>query len=279
MAITSTHHKDKLMANDQGGATVETEHILKMGQGEVEALLKAISKSSAMIEFGMDGKIIWANNNFLETMGYELSEIVGKHHKIFCDSKYISTDDYKKFWQQLNAGKYDSGIYQRSTKEGESIWLQASYNPLLDEKGKPYKVLKIASDISAQKQLELQSQQMMEEVKAQEEELRQNMEEMQATQEELVKKMNEGDALRRDLDARMNALNAASILSESDEFGNITFVNDKFCEMAKYTRDEVMGKPHNILRHPNNPKTLYKEMWDTIKAGKVFQGTYPNRAN
>jgi methyl-accepting chemotaxis protein len=104
------------------------------------------------------------------------------------------------------------------------------------------------------------------------------MEEMQATQEELEKKMAEGNILRRDLDARMNALNAASILSEADEFGNITYVNDKFLEVAKYTRDEVMGKPHSILRHPDNPKSLYKEMWDTIKAGKIFQGTYPNKA-
>jgi methyl-accepting chemotaxis protein len=131
MGINTSHQKDKLMPNDQGSsASVETEHILKMGQGEVEALLKAISKSSAMIEFSMDGKVIWANNNFLEVMGYELSEIVGKHHKIFCDSKYTSTDEYKKFWQQLNAGKYDSSIYQRTTKEGDSVWLQASYNPL-----------------------------------------------------------------------------------------------------------------------------------------------------
>ena len=70
MGITSSHHKDKLMPNDQGNASVETEHILKMGQGEVEALLKAISKSSAMIEFGMDGKVIWANNNFLEVIEF-----------------------------------------------------------------------------------------------------------------------------------------------------------------------------------------------------------------
>lgn len=279
MGINTSHQKDKLMPNEQGSATsIETEHILKMGQGEVEALLKAISKSSAMIEFSMDGKVIWANQNFLDTMGYELSEIVGKHHKMFCDSKLVATEEYKKFWQGLNAGKYDSGIFERTTRDGQTKWLQASYNPLLDEKGKPYKVLKIASDITSQKEIELQAQQVTEEMKAQEEELRQNMEEMQATQEELVKKMAEGDALRRDLDARMNALNAASILSESDEFGNITFVNDKFCQMAKYTREEVMGKPHNILRHPSNPKSLYKDMWDTIKAGKVFQGTYPNKA-
>lgn len=119
MGLNTTHQKDKLMPNEQGSAaSVETEHILKMGQGEVEALLKAISKSSAMIEFSMDGKVIWANNNFLDVMGYDLSEIVGKHHKIFCDAKYVATDEYKKFWQGLNAGKYDAGTFERTDKQG-----------------------------------------------------------------------------------------------------------------------------------------------------------------
>ena len=133
-------------------------------------------------------------------------------------------------------------------------------------------------DITELKKQEFQMKNQMEEMRAQEEELRQNMEEMQSTQEELARKMKESESFKLELDARVNALNAAAILSEADIYGNITYVNDKFCELAKYTKDEVMGKPHNILRHPNNPKSLYKEMWDTIKSGKIFQGTYPNRA-
>ena len=269
MGINTSHQKDKLMATDQGSATsIETEHILKMGQGEVEALLKAISKSSAMIEFGMDGKVIWANNNFLEVMGYELSEIVGKHHKMFCDAKYVATDDYKKFWQGLNAGKYDTGTFQRTDKEGKSIWLQASYNPLLDEKGKPYKVLKIASDITTQKEIEAQAQHVTEEMKAQEEELRQNMEEMQTIQEEMARK-------QIDIDGTMSAINSSFAFIEFQLDGKIISANNNFLNALKYSLDDIVGKHHSIFVDKGFANSIeYKQFWENLRAGKTQSGEF-----
>ncbi|MDK1288086.1 PAS domain S-box protein [Pseudoalteromonas umbrosa] len=116
-----------------------------------EGQLKAISKSQAVIEFNMDGTIIDANENFLKTTGYKLDEIKGQHHSMFAEPDYAQSQAYSEFWQQLNQGKFDSGEYQRIGKQGKKIWIQATYNPIFDANGKPFKVVKFATDITAQK--------------------------------------------------------------------------------------------------------------------------------
>jgi methyl-accepting chemotaxis protein len=126
----------------------------KLRNSEFEAKIAAASTSQAIIEFTLDGIVLTANDNFLGAVGYTLDEIKGKHHRIFCDSDYVQTADYKVFWQKLAAGEYDSGRYMRISKAGKPIWIQASYNPLYDLNGKPYKVIKYASDITKQVELE-----------------------------------------------------------------------------------------------------------------------------
>ncbi|KZN63516.1 hypothetical protein N473_16985 [Pseudoalteromonas luteoviolacea CPMOR-1] len=116
-----------------------------------EGQLQAIGKSQAVIEFNMDGTIITANDNFLKTMGYTLDEIKGQHHSMFAEQDYAKSQSYHQFWQQLNLGKFDSGEYQRLGKNGKKIWIQATYNPIFDANGKPFKVVKFATDITAQK--------------------------------------------------------------------------------------------------------------------------------
>lgn len=111
--------------------------------------LAAVSKSQAVIEFNMDGTILTANDNFLLTLGYDLAEIQGRHHRMFCESDYVSTKDYHEFWEKLRRGQYDAGEYKRVGKNGKVVWINASYNPILDLNGKPYKVVKFASDITA----------------------------------------------------------------------------------------------------------------------------------
>lgn len=129
----------------------------KQQSAEAQGQLEAISKSQAVIEFNLDGTIITANDNFLNGLGYQLSEIKGQHHKLFVDPQYAKTNEYKQFWDKLGRGEYDSGEYMRIGKQGQEIWIQASYNPIFDLNGKPYKVIKYASDITAQKQLERES--------------------------------------------------------------------------------------------------------------------------
>jgi methyl-accepting chemotaxis protein len=111
----------------------------------------AISRSQAVIEFNLDGTIVTANENFLKTIGYSLAEIQGKHHSMFVEPALRDTAAYREFWQSLGRGEYRSAEYKRIGKGGREIWLQASYNPLLDRDGKAYGVIKYATDITAQK--------------------------------------------------------------------------------------------------------------------------------
>jgi methyl-accepting chemotaxis protein len=116
---------------------------------EDEAKLNAISASQAVIEFKPDGTIITANENFCNAMGYSQSEIVGKHHSIFCDKTYTQSADYASFWKDLASGRSSSNEFRRIGKRGNDVWIQASYNPVFDSHGKVYKVVKFATDVSA----------------------------------------------------------------------------------------------------------------------------------
>ncbi len=115
------------------------------------ALAEAISKSQAVIEFRMDGTIITANQNFLDALGYALPEIQDKHHRMFVDPEMRDGTEYREFWQALNRGKFQAAEYRRIGKDGKQVWIQASYNPILGRDGKPIKVIKFATDITADK--------------------------------------------------------------------------------------------------------------------------------
>lgn len=110
--------------------------------------IEAIHKSKAVIEFNLDGTVITANENFLQTVGYQLQEIVGQHHSMFVSRSESNTQQYRAFWDNLRNGKHDSGDFKRVHKNGSEIWIRATYNPILDLNGKPYKVVKYASDIT-----------------------------------------------------------------------------------------------------------------------------------
>src|SRR5246500_1485714 len=111
----------------------------------------AIGRSQAVIEFKLDGTIVTANENFLNAMGYTLDEIQGKHHSIFMPPAERDGAAYREFWAALNRGEFQAAEYKRIGKGGKEVWILASYNPVLDEKGKPFKVIKFATDVSAQK--------------------------------------------------------------------------------------------------------------------------------
>ncbi|HYS87372.1 MAG TPA: PAS domain-containing methyl-accepting chemotaxis protein [Bradyrhizobium sp.] len=115
------------------------------------AQVDAISKSQALIEFNLDGTIVTANENFLKTLGYSLSEIQGKHHSMFVEPAIRDSAAYRQFWANLNRGQYQAAAFKRIGKGGKEVWIQASYNPMLDRNGKVYRVIKFATDITAEK--------------------------------------------------------------------------------------------------------------------------------
>ena len=114
--------------------------------------LEAIDRSQAVIEFEMDGTIITANDNFLAVMGYELDEIRGRHHSMFADPDFAASQEYRDFWATLNEGTFQAAQYKRFGKDGREVWIEASYNPILDPEGRPIKVVKFAADLTPRKQ-------------------------------------------------------------------------------------------------------------------------------
>ncbi len=123
----------------------------KLANADFQGQIAAIKKAQAVIEFSMDGTVLDANENFLKALGYTLGEIKGKHHSMFVDAAYGRSADYKEFWAKLNRGEYVADEFKRIGKGGKEVWIQASYNPILDLNSKPFKVVKYATDVTQQK--------------------------------------------------------------------------------------------------------------------------------
>jgi methyl-accepting chemotaxis protein len=131
-------------------ADVTDVRLKELQNAEFTGMFDAINKAQAVIEFSMDGKILNANDNFLSALGYTLPEIKGQHHSMFVDPTTRQSQDYRMFWDKLGRGEYDSGQYKRIGKAGREVWIQASYNPIIGPDGKPFKVIKYATDITEQ---------------------------------------------------------------------------------------------------------------------------------
>jgi len=124
--------------------------VSKMQQADYEGQIKAINKAQAVIHFGLDGTVLEANENFLNALGYRLDEIVGKPHSMFVEPELRDSSEYRQFWENLRRGQFQAAEYKRIGKDGREVWIQASYNPIFDASGKPFKVVKFATDITPQ---------------------------------------------------------------------------------------------------------------------------------
>ena len=121
-----------------------------IGEQEQSSLINAINRSMATIEFNPQGEVLAANDNFLGVMGYRLEEIRGKHHRLFCERSESESAEYRQFWERLNRGEFFSGRFKRINRQGATVWLRATYNPVFDHQGRLYKVVKFATDVTAQ---------------------------------------------------------------------------------------------------------------------------------
>jgi methyl-accepting chemotaxis protein len=113
-------------------------------------IFDALSRSQAVIQFDLTGTILTANENFCQALGYDLKDIVGQHHRMFCEASYTASEEYRQFWAHLGRGEFDSNSYKRLRKDGSEIWIQATYNPVF-RGGKPHKVVKFATDVTEAK--------------------------------------------------------------------------------------------------------------------------------
>src|SRR6476661_3561023 len=132
------------MNNPSSGMTAPPEHDI----AELISRVRAIDRAQAVIEFNLDGSIITANDNFLHAMGYRRDDIVGQHHRMFCEPSYVASQAYGEFWSKLRDGEFAIGEFKRLAKGGREVWIQATYNPILDADGKPTKVIKFAYDVT-----------------------------------------------------------------------------------------------------------------------------------
>lgn len=123
----------------------------KRAAAETAGRVAAIDRAQAVVEFDLSGHVTDANQNFLDVMGYERSEVVGRHHRVFCDPEYVASEEYAAFWPALAAGQYVAGEFRRLAKGDREVWVQATYNPILDPVGRPLKVVKLATDVTAAK--------------------------------------------------------------------------------------------------------------------------------
>ncbi|SFB93259.1 methyl-accepting chemotaxis protein [Flexibacter flexilis DSM 6793] len=275
--LQQLHEDNMTQVQAQNDRIAESEKQLKKMSAEMQSQLEAIENSMLVVEFDMNRTFVRANDQFLKLFGYTPTEMHGMYHKNLLPAQGTDFGEYEKLWETLWEGKSVRNTFRRRAKDGSDVWLEGVYTPIKDEQGRIIKILKLAVDVTKNKQLEAAEREHIEELRAHEEELRQNMEEMKAIQENLNKKNIESLQLMAELNARIEIVSKAAILSESDTYGNITLVNEKMLQITGYTREELIGKPHSILRHPETPKEVFKEMWATIKAGKVFQGIYRNR--
>jgi len=209
----------------------------KLVMADTAGQINAINKSQAVIEFNLDGTIIDANDNFLNALGYQLSEIKGQHHRLFIEPNYANSNEYKEFWAKLGRGEFDSGEYLR----------QASYNPIFDMNGKPFKVIKYASDITEQKELEKASRKAA------------------------------------DLANALKVCQANVMIADEDL--NIVFVNDRVQQMLKvrekelqtvlpsFSVDNLIGTcVDDFHKHPKHQRDLLKNLDKPHKAELLLAG-------
>ncbi len=204
--------------------------------GELAALrarLAALESTQAVVEFSADGTVVSASAKFLALVGYSAEEVLGQHHDIFVDAAQRGTPAYKQFWTDLAAGKPVSGEFARVAKDGSPLWVQSTCTVVAGAKGKPGKVIEVVTNLTAARAIA---------------------------------------AEMAELKVRAEITNMTSIVSESDLKGDILNINEKFCELSQYSREELIGKPHNTTRHPDMPKEVFKQLWATIGKGKPFRG-------
>lgn len=209
---------------------------------DVKYALSAIEASSIVSITDHEGTITYANDHFCEISKYERAEVIGCNHRIV-NSGYHSQEHFSQLWETIRNGQVWKGEMNNRAKDGSEYWVNLTIVPFVNEQGTVYQYVSIGTEITQRKQNETKLLQMMENL--------------------------------RDIE---NALDESSIVAITDDKGVITYVNEKFCEISKYDRIELIGKTHRVINSGYHPKSFFKNMWETIKQGGVWKGEVKNRA-
>jgi methyl-accepting chemotaxis protein len=202
--------------------------------------LAAISAAKPMIAYTLDGTIVRANDAFLRTLGYQKADLEGRPYSLLVDAAERDNPDWLAARDKLAGGECTTGLRKRLAKDGKELWFHVDSAPVLGAAGRPSQIIEMLTDVSAQ--------------------------------------VAELEDVRAELKVRADIMNVTSIVSEADLKGDIVTVNDKYVEISKYSKTELIGQPHNITRHPDMPKETFKTVWSTIGRGGIFRGVIKNRA-
>lgn len=237
---------------------------------ELGGQMRALHEGAIVSETDIKGNITFVNDKFCQVSGYSKEELLGKNHRILKSG--LQPDSlFQELWSTISSGRVWKGLICNKKKNGEYYWVDSTIVPVLNEKGVPIKYVGVRFEVTdlilAKQDLETQ----LNEIHAQQEEIQQINEELNANNEQLEK-------IQLELKHQFDALNEAAIVSITDVKGNITYVNDTFCKISKYSREELIGKNHRILKSGKQPDSIFKEMWETISNGKTWQGIICNKA-
>ncbi|MFN7708966.1 MAG: PAS domain-containing protein [Sphingobacteriia bacterium] len=242
-------------------------------QGALQALqvqMAAVNQAASLIETDAEGQILYVNDYFCRLTGYDRDELMGKTYGL-PGAVSLRAEEVARQWDSLRRGQVWRGQYQNRTRDNSHYWVEATTLPVLDEAQKLVKLITIEFDISLQKNQEEQIRTQLELSMAQEEELRQNAEELEAQQEEMRRTQIE-------LTGQINALNNSAIVSTSDLQGRIISVNSQFLHISHYTREELIGQNHRMLKSGHQADDVFEELWSTILHGEVWRGEIKNKA-
>jgi len=223
---------------------------LKGKEQQLSNQINAINKSNASIEFDLNGTILGANENFLNLLGYTENEIVGKHHSILVEKGYAATKEYRQFWDSLKKGEFQQDEFMRIRKNGEAVWLLGSYNPILDAFGKPYKILKIATDVTLAKKQAQELAQQTEELQTQQEELKQMNEELEEQAQNLKQQQEELQMSNEELEEQTQSLEEKN--KEVEAAKNDIEQKTKQLEISSKYKSEFLANMSHELRTPLN---------------------------
>ncbi len=239
----------------------------KLRNADYAGQIDAIGRSQAVIEFDLAGTVLAANQNFLRTLGYALDEIRGHHHRMFCEDGYVRSNEYREFWARLGRGEYVAGEFRRIGHGGKEVWIQASYNPIFDLNGKPFKVVKYASDITHQVHLRAQMQRVLEGVSRNADTLRSASEDLSAVSQQMSANAEETATQANTVSAASEQVssNVQTVASATEE------MSASIREIAKNAADAARVATNAVHTAEHTNATVAKLGESSEEIGKVIK--------
>ena len=247
----------------QAGRTSEARATLGRVSRDLDFFKDALDQHAIVGITDVSGEIVYVNDNFCGISQYAREELLGRNHRILNSGRH-SKPFFREMWRTIAQGQVWCGEICNRAKDGSLFWVDTAIMPLMDERGKPFRYFSIRFDATRRKQTEMALAATREQAEAAER--AKNM-----VRETLGR-------VSRDLDFYKYALDHHAIVAITDINGTIVYANDKFCEISKYPRAELLGQNHRILNSGHHSKTFFREMWRTIAQGQVWRGEICNRA-